>query len=136
MTYYVSILTLSKQKRRNVVPFSSALKLCLCTQLAREQAEKEASRGTQSEMATNPNASAVLTPSALDQPSASASVVNDVSLTTSRVASSPVAVAPVIPVGSVPPNVGAESFSTAAGERVGAIPLIPAAGGASMVSPM
>ncbi|XP_024972688.1 pre-mRNA-processing protein 40A isoform X3 [Cynara cardunculus var. scolymus] len=104
--------------------------------LAREEAEKEASRGTQSEMATNPNASAVLTPSALDRPSASASSVNDVSSTAPRVASSPVAVAPVIPVGNVPPNVGSESSSTAAGERVTAVPLIPAVGGASMVSPM
>ncbi|KAI3685869.1 hypothetical protein L6452_35130 [Arctium lappa] len=102
--------------------------------LAREQAEKEASRGTQSEMATNSNAPAVLTPSVLDQPSASASSVNDVSSTTPRVASSPVAVAPVIPVGNVPPSVGSESSATAGGERAAAIPLIPAVGGASMVS--
>lgn len=80
--------------------------------LAREQAEKEASRGTQSP--------ATLTPSALDQPSASISSANDVS-------SSPVAVTPVIPVGNAPPNVGFESSSIA-------IPLIPAVGGSPMIS--
>ncbi|PWA46079.1 pre-mRNA-processing protein 40A [Artemisia annua] len=80
--------------------------------LAREQAEKEASRGTQSP--------AILTPSVIDQPSASASSANGVS-------SSPVAVMPVIPVGSAPPSVASESSSLAS-------PLIPAVGGSSMVS--
>ncbi|KAI7731630.1 hypothetical protein M8C21_015716 [Ambrosia artemisiifolia] len=72
--------------------------------LARELAEKEASRGIQSP--------AALTPSSLDQASASANSVKEVS-------SSPVAVTPAIPVGNTPPNVGSEPSS---------IPLIPAAG--------
>ncbi|KAL8261541.1 hypothetical protein R6Q59_025590 [Mikania micrantha] len=80
--------------------------------LAREQAEKEASRGIQSP--------ATLTPAALDQASAPASSVNEVS-------SSPVAVTPIVPVGNAPPNVGSESSSIA-------VPLIPAAGASSVVS--
>lgn len=80
--------------------------------LAREQAEKEASRTIQSP--------ATLTPSALDKSSASATSANDVS-------SSPVAVTPVNPVGNAPPNVGSESSSIA-------VPIIPAVGGSSMVS--
>nr|GFA33779.1 pre-mRNA-processing protein 40A [Tanacetum cinerariifolium] len=79
--------------------------------LARKQAEKEASRGTQSP--------ATLTPSALDQPPASASSANGVS-------SSPAAVIPVNPVGNAPSNVASESSL--------ASPLIPAVGGSSMVS--
>ncbi|KAK1412999.1 hypothetical protein QVD17_34673 [Tagetes erecta] len=68
--------------------------------LARELAEKEASRGLISP--------ATLTSSALDQAPASAVSVNEVS-------SSPVAVTPAIPVGNAPSNVGSESLITAAG---------------------
>ncbi|XP_021988535.1 pre-mRNA-processing protein 40A isoform X2 [Helianthus annuus] len=67
--------------------------------LARELAEKEASRGTQSP--------ASITPSALDQASALASA-NSVK----EVSSSPVAVTPVIPAGNAPPNVASEPSST------------------------
>ncbi|XP_076893144.1 pre-mRNA-processing protein 40A-like [Bidens hawaiensis] len=82
--------------------------------LARELAEKEASRGIQSP--------ATLTPSALDQASASASSVNEVS-------SSPVAVTPLIPFGNAPSNLVSESSSIAN-------PLIPAPGASTVSSPM
>nr|GEZ21015.1 hypothetical protein [Tanacetum cinerariifolium] len=74
-------------------------------------AADEASRGTQSP--------ATLTPSALDQPPASASSANGVS-------SSPAAVIPVNPVGNAPSNVASESSL--------ASPFIPAVGGSSIVS--
>nr|GFC96983.1 hypothetical protein [Tanacetum cinerariifolium] len=57
-------------------------------------ATDEVSRGTQSR--------ATLTPSALDQPPASASSANGIS-------SSPAAVIPVNPVGNAPPNVASKS---------------------------
>ncbi|XP_076959980.1 pre-mRNA-processing protein 40A-like isoform X1 [Bidens hawaiensis] len=82
--------------------------------LARELAEKEASRGIQSP--------ATLTPSALDQASASASSVNEVS-------SSPLAVTSVVPAGHAPSNLGSESTSIT-------VPLIPAAGASTASSPM
>ncbi|KAI3672700.1 hypothetical protein L6452_38797 [Arctium lappa] len=102
-------------------------------ELARERAEKEASKGSQSGMVPNADAPATVTSSTLEQPLASTSSVNDGSLAISGAASSPVAVKPHTSVGNDPPNMGLDSSSIAAGGMGTPSPLSPTVNGASIV---
>ncbi|XP_024976016.1 pre-mRNA-processing protein 40A-like isoform X3 [Cynara cardunculus var. scolymus] len=102
-------------------------------ELAREQAEKEASEGSQSGMVPQADAPATFTSSTLEQPFASTSSVEDVSLTISGVASSPVAVKPNTSVGNDPPNLGIDSSSIASEGMETPSPVSQAVNGAPYV---
>lgn len=102
-------------------------------ELAREQAEKEASKGSQSGMVPNADAPATVTSSTLEQPLVSRSSVNEGSLTISGVASSPVAIKPHSSVGNDPPNLGLDLSSIASGGIGTPSSVSPMVNGASIV---